>query len=143
MRHLAALILLICFSCNQQGMTEEHRQKLKQEAADRKIQRHTDADILTAAKIMAVEVYELSKSKDILPDNMRWVSLQDTLSNSYEVQMQEAYQYSIDKGLTLYENIEASEDGEYIFTKPENLTDSTHGFWIIVLEQKAIIKSIR
>ncbi len=141
MIYLAELILLVCFSCNQQGMTDEHRKKLKKETADRKIIRVTDADILNAAKIMAVEVYDLSKSNNILPKNMKWISLQDTLSNPYEVQMQEAYQYSIDQGLQLYENIERINNEKFVFTKPEILSDSTQGFWLVTLEQKAIIKS--
>ena len=143
MRYLTLLIFVVCLSCNQQGMTDEHRQKLKQEAADRKIVRVTDADILTAAKEMASGIFEQRQGDSTKRDNVKWISLQDSTLSAYERQMQEAYQYALDQGLDLYDNIEDTEDGMIIFTKPDISPDSIHGFWVITLDKKEVIKALQ
>lgn len=143
MKYLFVLSILICSACNQEGMSDEHRQKLKQEAADRKIQRVTDADILNAAKIQVEEVYSSNQSKRILQKNAKWISLQDSATSGYEQQIQEAYQYSLNQGLALYDNIEDTKDGKIIFTKPGIVSDSIHGFWLITLDKKEVIKGLQ
>lgn len=124
-------------------MTDEHRQKLKQEAAERKIVRVTDADILTAAKEMASRIFKQSQGDSTKRDNVKWISLQDSILSAYELQMQEAYKYSLDQGLELYDNIEDTEDGMIIFTKPDISADSIHGFWVITLDKKEVIKALQ
>ena len=124
-------------------MTDEHRQKLKQEAADRKIVRVTEADILTAAKAMASEIFKQTQGDSARRDNVKWISLQDSILSPYEQQMQGAYQYSLDQGLELYDNIEDTQEGSIVFTKPALSPDSIHGFWVITLDKTAVIKSLQ
>lgn len=143
MKYLVAVIILICASCNQEGMSDEQRQKLKEEKSARKIQRVTDADILNAAGVKGEEIYQLNRSDNGLVAQIKWVALQDTLTNPYEIKMKEAYQYAYNRQLELHDNIEDLGNGTIVFTRPELREDSIRGFWIIILEKKEVIKGLQ
>ena len=147
MKYILLASIIIVFSCNQQGMSDEHRQKIKEETADRKIKRITDADILNAAKVRAEKLYKSidtnKYNSSTSNEQIKWVSMKDTLANVYEKNMQEAYQYSLDQGLELYDNIEEVENAVIVYTKPEIIDDSLQGFWIISLDKKEVIRALK
>jgi hypothetical protein len=143
MKYLIALLLLVSISCTQEGMSDEQRAKLKEEKASRKIQRVTDADILVAAKTKAVQVYIQAMEEETSTDHIKWIGLHDSTASPYEQQMQEAYQYALDKGLSSYDNIEDLGKGEIVFTRPDQRYDSVAGFWLITLDKKEIIKALQ
>ncbi len=120
-------------------MSDEQRGKLKEEKAARKIQRVTEAEILTAAKARAEAVFIQIKNGKSPSSPSKWISLQDSLTNPYERQIQEAYQYNLDQGLEFYDNIEDLKDGNIVYTKPDLLQDSIQGFWVITVEKKEVI----
>ena len=123
-------------------MSEEQRQKLKEEKVNRRIQRVTDADILNAAKIKAEEIYKHNQINKNSENNAIWISLQDSLTNSYAQQMQQAYQYAFDQKLALNDNIQELGNGKIVFTKPGIQADSIPGFWMILLDKKEVIKAL-
>ena len=147
MKYILLASIIFVFACNQQGMSDEHRQKIKEETADRKIKRITDADILNAAKARAEKLYKsIDTNKynfSTSNEQIKWVSMKDTLTNVYEKNMQEAYQYSLDQGLELYDNIEEVENAIIVYTKPEVISDSLQGFWIISLDKKEVIRALK
>ncbi len=143
MKYLLLLLILITASCNYEGMSDEQRKKLKQEKAARKIQRVTEAEILTAAKARAEAVFVQIKKGGKPSAPSKWISLQDSLVNPYEQQIQEAYQYTLDQGLEFYDNIEDLKDGNIVYTKPSLFQDSIQGFWVIMLDKKEVIKGMQ
>ena len=134
MRMLCCLLFLISTSCNQGSISDEQRQKLKEEKADRKIQRLTEADILNAAKSNAEKIFLEKDSSQLI-----WVSLSDSSITSFQKKMKEAYQYTFDEGMESFDNIEDMGDGNIVFTRSSINEDSIAGYWMILLDKKNVI----
>jgi len=134
MRMLFCLLFLISTSCNQGSISDEQRKKLKEEKADRKIQRLTEADILNAAKSNAEKIFLEKDSSQLI-----WVSLSDSSITSFQKKMKEAYQYAFDEGMESFDNIEDMGDGNIVFTRSSINADSIAGYWMILLDKKNVI----
>ncbi|MBX2842372.1 MAG: hypothetical protein KTR26_11420 [Flammeovirgaceae bacterium] len=161
-------IQIIINSCKIETDKNIDVEKVKQEMADRKFKRLTDAQIVQGAYEKALELRE-SAMNEIKPDSLLCGKKEfDQLSNEEKVfiekievsckenpftdskgkQVWEAYIYNIQNGLPLKDNIQKLENGRLVYSYPFSFKNSEEdsvnqlGLLNIWINKKELIRSL-
>jgi len=157
-KHYLLYILLIVLSCcNTQEAQEANRQKLIEGLDDHRVKRVTEEQVMAAAfsegkRFVGILLENEAGEKEYFADSLSKATSHGAFSyvktgaalpsESRELALWEAYEYSIEQSQPVKDNVQNLSDDQLLYTYPVTIDGQLQGMWALKLSRKTLIRGL-